>query len=62
VAAAALRFLYHRTLSRSRPDFDIPIAPLAEKALLYPAKIAACEGGQGGSREAGGVAAPRPKF
>jgi integrase/recombinase XerD len=26
VAAAALRFFYHRTLGRSRTDFDIPIA------------------------------------
>jgi site-specific recombinase XerD len=26
VAAAALRFLYHQTLGRSRTDFDIPIA------------------------------------
>ena len=31
MTAAALRFLYHRTLSRPRPDFDIPIARMPGK-------------------------------
>jgi len=31
VKSAALRFLYHRTLGRPRPDFDIPIARTPKK-------------------------------